>query len=68
MRVALAQINSTVGDFKGNEARILVAYQRGMDAGVELVVCPELCVTGYPPRDLLLKKRFVAENLQVQGR
>ena len=65
MRVALAQINSTVGDFKGNEARILAAYQRGMDAGVDLVVCPELCVTGYPPRDLLLKKRFVAENRQV---
>jgi NAD+ synthase/NAD+ synthase (glutamine-hydrolysing) len=68
MKVALAQLNLTVGDLPGNESKILAAYQQGVAAGVELVVCPELCVTGYPPRDLLLKKRFVAANLEVLDR
>ena len=68
MKVALAQLNLTVGDFPGNESRILEAYRRGVDAGVEIVVCPELAITGYPPRDLLLKKKFVAENLEVLNR
>jgi NAD+ synthetase len=65
MKVALAQINTTVGDFEGNEAAILAAYRRGIAAGAEIVVCPELSVTGYPPRDLLLKGRFVARNIEV---
>ncbi|HEY9174444.1 MAG TPA: nitrilase-related carbon-nitrogen hydrolase, partial [Verrucomicrobiae bacterium] len=60
MRIALAQINTTVGDLAGNEARILAVYQRGAAAGVDLVVVPELALTGYPPRDLLLKSGFVA--------
>ena len=68
MRVALAQINTTVGDLAGNEARILAAYQRGVDAGAELVVFPELAVTGYPPRDLLLRPDFVRRNLEVLDR
>src|SRR5215475_5689505 len=68
MKVALAQLNTTVGDLPGNEAKILAAYKRGVEAGVEMVVCPELSVTGYPPRDLLLKKRFVAQNLEVLER
>ncbi len=68
MRVALAQLNTIVGDLAGNEARILAAYQRGVAAGVELVVTPELAITGYPPRDLLLRRRFVAENLAVLQR
>lgn len=68
MKIALAQLNTTVGDLAGNEAMILAAYRRGIDAGVEVVVCPELSVTGYPPRDLLLKKRFIAENLAVLNR
>ncbi len=65
MKVALAQINTTVGDLAGNEARILAAYQKGVAAAVDVVVFPELATTGYPPRDLVLKKRFVAENLQM---
>jgi len=65
MKVALAQINTTVGDLAGNEVRILEAYQRGVEAGAEIVVCPELAITGYPPRDLLLKPNFIAENLAV---
>ena len=68
MKVALAQINPTVGDLAGNEAKILAAYRRGVEAGAEMVVCPELSVTGYPPRDLLLKKSFIAANLDVLDR
>ena len=68
MRIALAQLNTTVGDFAGNEAKILNAYQRAVQAGAELVVCPELAITGYPPRDLLLKSGFIAGNLAVLDR
>ena len=68
MKVALAQINTTVGDLAGNEAKILAAYRRGVDAGVELVVFPELTTTGYPPRDLLLKRSFIAGNLAMLER
>src|SRR5258707_1848246 len=68
MKVALAQINTTVGDLAGNEARILATYKKAAQAGAQMVVCPELTITGYPPRDLLLKKRFVAQNLEVLDR
>jgi NAD+ synthetase len=68
MKIALAQLNTTVGDLAGNETKILAAYRRGVEAGVELVVCPELSVTGYPPRDLLLKKRFITQNLETLNR
>jgi NAD+ synthase (glutamine-hydrolysing) len=68
MKIALAQINTTVGDLTGNEAKILAAYRRGVEAGVELVVFPELATTGYPPRDLLLKRHFVEQNLEVLNR
>ena len=59
MKLALAQLNTTVGDLPGNEARILAAYQHGAAAGAELVLVPELAVCGYPPRDLLHKSRFI---------
>jgi NAD+ synthase (glutamine-hydrolysing) len=65
MKVALAQINTTVGDLSGNAARILEFYRRGAGAGADLVLTPEMAVTGYPPRDLLRKKRFVQDNLQT---
>ena len=68
MRIAVAQINTTVGDLAGNEAKILAFYQRGVVAGVDLVVFPELTITGYPPRDLLLKRHFIERNLQVLDR
>ena len=58
MKVALAQLNTTVGDLAGNEAKILAAYRRGVDAGARIVVCPELAITGYPPRDLLLRTQL----------
>ena len=63
MKLALAQINTTVGDFGGNLALIRTAYSRGMADGAELVVAPELAITGYPPRDLLLKDGFIEGNL-----
>jgi NAD+ synthase (glutamine-hydrolysing) len=68
MKVALGQINTTVGDLAGNEARILEVYRRGVSEGAELVVLPELATTGYPPRDLLLRREFVRGNLATLGR
>ena len=68
MKLALAQINTTVGDITGNESRILTAYRRGAAAGVELVVVPELAIAGYPPRDLLLKPNFIPQNLAALDR
>jgi len=68
MKIALVQINTTVGDLAGNENRILEAYRRAAAAGADLVLFPELATTGYPPRDLLLRPRFVTENLAVLDR
>ncbi|HZM02858.1 MAG TPA: nitrilase-related carbon-nitrogen hydrolase, partial [Candidatus Saccharimonadales bacterium] len=68
MRIALAQINTTVGDLEGNEAKIRQGLQRAEKEKAELVLFPELTITGYPPRDLLLKKSFVARNLEVLHR
>jgi NAD+ synthase (glutamine-hydrolysing) len=62
MKIALAQINTTVGDLDGNDAKIRAAYARAAAAGVDLVLFPELTTTGYPPRDLLLKTEFVSKN------
>jgi NAD+ synthetase len=65
MKAALAQINTTVGDLSGNAAKILAAYTRGVAAGADLVLLPELALTGYPPRDLVLNGAFVAKNLEA---
>ena len=59
LRVALAQINSRVGDLEGNVARIAERIAGARDAGAELVLFPELAITGYPPEDLLLKEHFL---------
>ncbi|MBI5768193.1 MAG: NAD+ synthase [Verrucomicrobia bacterium] len=61
MRLGLAQFNPTVGDLAGNRQRILAAYAALVAQGAELVVFPELAVCGYPPRDLLFKRRFVPD-------
>ena len=63
MRIAIAQINTTVGALSENTSKILEAYQKGVDAKADLVVVPELAITGYPPRDLLLKPRFIEQSL-----
>ena len=59
MKVALAQINTTVGDLDGNCDRIVARIGEAKAAGAELVVFPELAITGYPPEDLLLRPAFV---------
>ncbi|WP_433972064.1 NAD+ synthase [Tunturiibacter lichenicola] len=65
MKIALAQINPTVGDFVGNTKKILEYAARGEESRVHLVVFPELAVCGYPPADLLEKSSFVARAEQV---
>ena len=55
MRIGIAQINPTVGDLRGNFEKILAAYERLAAAGAELVLAPELAITGYPPLDLVFK-------------
>ena len=63
LRVALAQLNPTVGDLDGNLAKLADAYDRAEAAGCDIVAFPELSTTGYPPEDLVLKPGFVADNL-----
>ncbi|HEY6284304.1 MAG TPA: NAD+ synthase [Ktedonobacteraceae bacterium] len=64
LRVALAQINVTVGDLEGNTQKILAYMQQAHAAGSHIVCTPELALTGYPPEDLLLKPGFVAAQLR----
>ncbi len=61
MRVALAQLNTVVGDVEGNLARIRDAVARAGEAGAALTLTPELALTGYPPEDLLLRPGFAAD-------
>jgi predicted amidohydrolase len=65
MRIALAQINTTVGDFDGNKALILDAYRRAVEHGAQLVLTPEHAISGYPPRDLVHRSRFVPGNVET---
>ena len=65
MKIGFAQINPTVGDLRGNCELIIGAYHRLAAAGAELVLTPELAITGYPPQDLVFKSRFVPENLAL---
>jgi NAD+ synthase (glutamine-hydrolysing) len=65
MRIALGQINPTVGDLAGNVGRISRFAHEASRRGAELVVFPELCVTGYPPRDLVEKPSFLLRSEQA---
>jgi NAD+ synthase (glutamine-hydrolysing) len=65
VRVALAQINTTVGDVWGNVEKATDALKRATDAGAELVALPELTIPGYPPEDLLMRPTFIKENLHA---
>jgi NAD+ synthase (glutamine-hydrolysing) len=65
MKIGFAQINPTVGDLSGNCDLIVGAYERLAAAEADLVLTPELAITGYPPQDLVFKSRFVPENLAV---
>ena len=65
MKIGFAQINPTVGDLRGNCELIIGAYERLAAAGAELILTPELAISGYPPQDLVFKSRFVSENLAI---
>jgi len=64
LRIGMAQLNTTVGDFAGNRQKILKAIDQAKSLGVDLVALPELAICGYPPEDLLFKPQFIAENLR----
>ncbi len=63
MKIALAQINPTIGDFTLNTEKIMAATEKAIGLSCDLIVFPELVISGYPPRDLLEKKDFVEANL-----
>jgi NAD+ synthase (glutamine-hydrolysing) len=65
LRLALAQINATVGDIDGNKERITGFIARAAEAGADVVIFPELALTGYPPEDLLLKPHFLRRNMEA---
>lgn len=68
MKIALAQINPTIGDFAGNVRRIIGAVRRAEREGADLCILPEMCIPGYPARDLLLDRQFVDDNLAALER
>jgi NAD+ synthase (glutamine-hydrolysing) len=65
VRIALGQINPTVGDLDGNVAKMAEWAGRATEAGADLICFPELAVTGYPPEDLVLRAAFVEDNLEA---
>ncbi len=65
LRIGLCQINTTVGDIEGNTRKILDYIKKGKRMGADLVVFPEMAVTGYPPEDLLLMPKFIEANLKA---
>jgi len=64
LRIGMAQINTTVGDFAGNRRKILKVIEEARPLAVDLLTFPELAICGYPPEDLLFKPQFIAENIQ----
>ena len=68
IRIALAQVNTTVGDLPGNTAKVIEWIGRAREQGVDLVAFPELVLTGYPPEDLVLRRSFVADNMAALER
>ncbi len=65
LRIALAQMNSTVGDLKGNSRKIISFIEKAKKQKADVVAFPELAITGYPPEDLLLKPQFIADNKEA---
>jgi NAD+ synthase (glutamine-hydrolysing) len=67
-KIALAQINPTVGDLRENSSKIIAAIKKAKASGADIVIFPELALVGYPPEDLLLKPHFVAQNKRYLAR
>ena len=65
MRIGIAQLNGTVGDLSGNLSLAVDAYEQLIAQNVDLIVYPELFLSGYPPRDLLLKESFLSDVNEV---
>ena len=65
LRIAMAQINTTVGDFSGNREKVLQAISQARQKKAQLVLFPELTLTGYPPEDMLFKENFITDNSAV---
>jgi len=65
VKIALGQINTTIGDFKGNAAKIIDFARRAHAGGAGLILFPELAICGYPPRDLVERPSFVARNREA---
>jgi NAD+ synthase (glutamine-hydrolysing) len=65
MRIALAQVNPIIGDIPGNTRKIIDFIERARAQSAQLVVFPELAIPGYPPKDLLLKPSFIADNIEA---
>ncbi|MFQ5543289.1 MAG: NAD+ synthase [Nitrospiria bacterium] len=68
IRLALAQMNSTVGDLEGNAQKIFYTVEMAKRNDVDLIAFPEMAISGYPPEDLLLKPHFVEDNLEILNR
>ena len=68
IRLAMAQINPTVGDLQGNTSKIIEYIKRSRNQKADIVAFPELAVTGYPPEDLVLKPQFVRDNMECVSR
>ena len=66
LRVALAQVDTTVGDLAGNSETVLEWSRRAADSGADLVLFPELALTGYPPEDLVLRESFRSASLRTR--
>lgn len=64
LKIAIGQINSVVGDLEGNSNKILSCIKEAASKDIDLIVFPELSITGYPPEDLLLKPHFIKENIR----
>jgi len=64
VRIAIAQINCTVGDLEGNANKIIAFSHRAAGIGADIISFPELAICGYPPEDLLLKPQFISDNLE----
>ncbi len=65
MKIAIAQVNPTVGDIEGNKKKIFEYIHAAKSRGAELAVFPEMAAIGYPPMDLLLNKKLIRDNLSL---